>query len=137
MDGLSAFLQRHDVTIDLITIWLVVVAAAFTAIDLFRAAWELRGTEDQTDLGRDLKRQKVALGLVSFVNGFYWAFVLFAYYTDYVPGMWEKSAIRLVFAGGMVLGSVFVRLFIRSLRKERCRGTTGSIPLGTDRKEQM
>ena len=129
MDTLANWLQRHDLTIDLITIATVVVCAYIIAAGLFVAAWTLLGTHDQTAVGRTLKWQKFALAGAFFVNGIYWTVVLTAYFAGYIVGVWEKIALRLVFSGGMLVGAVFVFLFVRALRSQIGVTEYGSAPL--------
>lgn len=118
MTDIAAWLHRHDVTIDLITIWTVALSALVIAGGLAVAWWTLRGTHDQTAVGRTLKWQKIALAVAFFVNGLYWGVVLTAYYTGYIVGLWEKVALRLLFSGGMLIGAVCVFLFVKALRAE-------------------
>lgn len=118
MTGVSEWLQRHDLTIDLITIWTVVVSAVIIASGFAVAWWTLRGTHDQTAVGRALKWQKITLAFAFTVNAAYWGVVLAAYYTGYIVGLWEKAALRFLFSGGMLTGAVVVFWFVRTLRKE-------------------
>ena len=130
MDTLANWLQRHDLTIDLITIWTVVVSAVIIAAGLAVAWWTLRGTHDQTTVGRSLKWQKITLAFAFIVNAAYWGVVLVAYYTGYMVGLWEKVALRLLFSGGMLVGAVVVFWFVRTLRREIHREQSwGTAPL--------
>ena len=136
MTDIAAWLQRHDVTIDLITIWTVVLSALVIAGGLAVAWWTLRGTHDQTAVGRTLKWQKIALAVAFFVNGLYWGVVLTAYYTGYIVNLWEKVALRLLFSGGMLAGAVCVFLFVRALRREiDAEESWGTAPLAASHED--
>ena len=132
MDAINDWLQRHELAIDLAVIFIVVVSGYIIAAAMFTAAWTLRGTHDQTAVGRALKRQKVSLGVAFLANAVYWSVVLYAYYTGYIPSVAGKTLLRLIFAGGMLFGAVFASLFVRALRREIGRERYGVAPLAHD-----
>ena len=129
MDAANAFIERHQLTIDLTVVWIVILSCFVIAVGLFTAWWTLRGTYDQTAVGRALKRQKASLTVAFFSNGVYWSAVLAAHYTGHRMIPLLGIALRLLFAGGMVAAAVFVGLFVRALRREIGRERTGIAPL--------
>ena len=118
MDTISTWLQTHDRTIDLVSVWVVVISALLTSAGLFTAWWTLRVAKDQTRLGTTLKWQKASLAVAFAVNALYWGTVLFAYYTGTLVSLWGKVAIRFLFAGGAFCAAVFVLWFAVTLRRQ-------------------
>ena len=129
MDAANAWIERHQLIIDVTVVWIVIFSCFVIAVGLFTAWWTLRGTYDQTAVGRALKRQKASLTVSFLANGVYWSAVLAAFYTGHRLSPWLGLVLRLTFAGGMLAAAVFVGLFVRALRQEMGRERVGIAPL--------
>lgn len=122
MSDFTRWLKGHDVTIDLLTVWGVVVMGVLLALVNVVAWWWLRDTTDQTMVGVSLKRKKRAEAFKEMGWSLYWGMVLMAFYAAYQFGFWERLGIRALIVIAYVVAVINGVRFIYYLRQERKKG---------------
>lgn len=116
---IGQWLQRHDVTIDLITVWALAVGFCLFGIAKLFAWWTLQGQADQTMVGVTLKKQKLTEALIGFGMSTLYGMTLFAYYAAGPQfDFWDRLLLRLGLFMAMLLGSYYSVRFVYWLRKE-------------------
>ena len=122
IDTLSTFgewLQKHDVTIDLITVWGLSVGFALYGMVKVISWWVLRKQVDATMVGITLKRQKLAEAFLSFTMAILYAMTLIAYYAAEPRfGFWDRLLLRAGLFIAMILASFYGLRFVYWLRRE-------------------
>lgn len=130
LDSLGQWLQRHDLTIDLITVW--AMAIGFFIYGCVKAySWAtLRRTRDATQIGVALKRQKLAEAFIGFGMTTLYGMTLYEYYVEGPNfGFWDRTGLRVGLVVAMGICTFYGIRFLYWLRKEAKRGTHGTIPL--------
>ena len=117
-DAVAAWLTAHDRTIELTAVWLLVVAFAVYALVKLVSWVTLRDQVDQTDVGRALKVQKLSEALMGVGLATLYGLGLWAYYQEYVFGVWSKLIVRSLVVLGVVGASVFGVRFVIALWRE-------------------
>ena len=119
------WIVAHDLTIDLVTVWVLVGCfATMGAIDVL-SWWALRRTRDRTGIGPALKWKKLAVGIAELAMAGLYGLTLVAYYGHYEYGIWWRFGARLVVAAGLLLAGVAGVRFILALRSELNGGKAG------------
>ena len=137
LESISQWLQRHDLTLDLITIWVLALGFGFFGVAKVVSWLTLRETRDATMVGVTLKRQKIAEALVGFGLATLYGMTLFSYYfTDAGFGFWGRLLVRVGLVIVMALGTWYCVQFVYWLRRESKGNRTGQIPLARDGGEQ-
>jgi hypothetical protein len=127
MNDLARWLQGHDTTIDLLTVWALCLGFALFAVVKAVSWWSLRDTEDDTDVGRSLKRQKLGEALMGAGMATLYGMTLIDYYLAGTTfGFWDRVMLRSGIFVGMVLVSIFGVQFVAALRRERHKGGPSS-----------
>lgn len=133
LNDFGQWLQRNDVTIDLITVWALATGFALFGITKVLSWWTLRRQNDATMVGVTLKRQKMVEALIGFGMATLYGMTLFAYYmAEPVFNFWDRLLLRSGLFVVMVLGSVFCVQFVWALRRESGSGRQGQIPLAEE-----
>lgn len=120
-DSVTSWMVRHDLQIDLMTVWCLSVGFAVLATVEALTWWTLRGTHDRTRVGRELKWKKASTAVAAAGVSILYGLTLAVYYANVSLGYWDRLWIRAFVVAG-VLGACFhgVR-FVRALRTERGR----------------
>lgn len=133
LESISLWLQRHDLTLDLITVWVLALGFGFFGVAKVVSWWTLRKTRDATMVGVTLKRQKMAEALIGFGLATLYGMTLFSYYfTGTGFGFWERLLVRAGLVVVMVFGTWYCMRFVYHLRREARGNRTGQIPLARD-----
>lgn len=115
----EAWIDRHDLTIDLITVWCLAVGFAVLALVEFVTWLSMRGALDQTRVGQRLRPKKLGYALICVAMSTLYSLTLYAYYREHHFGVWSVFALRVLIIVGIVTASVFGVRFIAALRDER------------------
>lgn len=119
-DRWGQWLLAHERQTDLATIWVVVIGAAILAGVKVVSYLTIRTQRDRTDVGRALKRQKLAEAVAWGALSLIYSAVLWIAYDASTPfGVWERMGLRVLLALGIIVAVVFGVVFIRALRAER------------------
>lgn len=116
--ALLTWLQIHDLTLDLITVWALALGFGVLATVNVVSWWTLRNQHDRTPVGKSLKQKKAAEAVICAVMAILYGLTLYAYYDGYLFGFWERFWLRLIVIAGIVCASVFGIRFVRALRAE-------------------
>lgn len=128
--SITAWLQRHDLTLDLITVWALALGFGLFGLVKLMSWWTLRKQADQTMVGVSLKKQKLGEMFLGFGMATLYSMTLFAYYIYGTPfGFWERLAVRAGLVVAVVFASYHGVLFGYHLWRESRGGRTGPIPL--------
>ena len=115
----EAWIDRHDLTVDLITVWCLAVGFAVLALVEFATWLSMRGALDQTRVGQRLRPKKLGYALIAVAMSTLYSMTLYAYYQHHQFGVWSVFALRVLIIVGIVTASVFGVRFITALRDER------------------
>ncbi len=122
LPDLTDFLRRHDLTIDLFTIWTMCVGLYVYALVKI-ASWSvLRGQQDQTMVGVILKWQKMAEAALGLSMGTLYGMTLMTHYFGVTYEIWARSLVRLSVSLAIILGGIYGLQFIYYLLQEIRRG---------------
>lgn len=119
--GVESWLIAYDLEANLATFWML--GLCFTVLGGVKVVswWTIKDQRDRSGLGFPLKRQNLSEAVASFAMAFlYWA-LLYAHYTGYEFGVWERLLARFIAAVGMAGAVIWGLRFIYALRKERGR----------------
>ena len=122
LPDLTAFLRRHDLTIDLFTIWTMCLGFYIYALVKFISWSALRGQQDQTMVGATLKRQKLAETALGLSMGTLYGMTLMTRYGVISYEIWVRSTVRFGVALVIILGGIYGLQFIYYLLQEIRRG---------------
>ena len=114
----ESWLTAHDLTIDLLTVWILVVGFYTLASVNLITVWTLRHQHDETEVGKAIKGKKAAEAGMCAGMGTLYALSLYAYYAEYAFGPIARFGIRVVVAAGITIAAVFGVRFIRALAGE-------------------
>lgn len=117
-DAIERWITAHDLTLDLVTVWCLAIGFGVLALVKIVSVAALRGSHDQTDVGRSLKVQKAAEAVACVAMATLYGLTLYGYYDGYQFGVWERFGVRLIVAGGVLIASVFGVRFVLALRRE-------------------
>ena len=130
MTDLNAWLQRHDLTIDLITVWSFCLGFAVFGVVKATSWWTLRRQKDQTMVGVSLKRQKLGEALIGAGMSTLYGMTLYAYYVDGTRfSFWSRLGIRSALIVTILLVTWFGVQFVYYLRRASTSKQHGTIPL--------
>ena len=115
MHNIASWLHAHDTDLDLATVWLLSAGLAVLALVKLRSWWVLRTTDDRTDVGRELKRQKATESFVFFALALLYGLTLDAYYQHEHFGFWFRFGLRVVLIAAIVAAVIFGLRFIAAL----------------------
>jgi hypothetical protein len=116
--SVESWVIKHDMTIDLTTIWALSVGFALLCIVNIITWWSLKRQHDQTGVGRSLRGKKLSEAILDLSVSTLYSATLFAFYMGHQFTPLDRLIVRLLLIIG-ILGAVFhgVR-FINALRKE-------------------
>lgn len=122
LPDLTDFLRRHDLTIDLFTVWTLCLGFYIYALVKFVSWSVLRSQHDQTMVGATLKRQKLAETALGLSMGTLYGMTLMTYYCAISYEIWVRSAVRFGIALVIILGGIYGLQFTYYLLQETRRG---------------
>lgn len=122
LPDLTNFLRRHDLTIDLFTVWTLCLGFYIYALVKFVSWSVLRSQQDQTMVGVSLKRQKVAEAIMGGAMGTLYGMTLLTYYCGISYEIWVRSVVRFGVVLAVILGGIYGLEFIYHLLQETRRG---------------
>ena len=121
LDACGDWLARHEEKADLWTVWVLVIG--FVVLALVKiVTWHIIAKQhDRTDVGRSLKRQKLAEFVMHTCLAMLYGASLVIYYSEggVVLGVWQLMVIRLLLIGGMTVAAYAGLRFVRALQHER------------------
>lgn len=119
-DAFGDWLAANETQADLYTVWVLVIGFGILAAVKAVTWWTVRCQHDRTDVGRSLKRQKIAEAVMFACLTALYGASLIIYYSDggVVLGVWQRMGIRLILVGGIIMASLAGIRFIRALRAE-------------------
>lgn len=127
------WLQQHDVTVDLITVWALTLGFLLFAVTKAVSWWTLRSATDATMIGVTLKRQKLVESIIGLGMSTLYGMTLISYYMQSpVFGFWDRLLLRGGLFLAMVLGSVYSVQFVYHLRRASRSDAEGAIPLANE-----
>lgn len=113
------WLQQHDLTIDLVTVWGLALGFALLGVVKGVSWWALRSQDDATMVGITLKRQKMAESLLLFGMATLYGMTLYSYYMSGPQfGFWDRLALRTGLFGAILLAAFYGVQFVYWLRRE-------------------
>lgn len=115
----EAWVDRHDLTIDLITVWSLAVGFAVLAVVELATWLSLRGSLDQTRVGQRLRPKKLGYALICAAMSMLYGLSLYAYYREHQFGVWSVFGLRVLIVVGIITAAAFGIRFILALRDER------------------
>lgn len=124
VDAAANWLKAHDQSLDLWTIWLVCGGVVVWTSVKLGSRLALRGTDDETGVGVELKRQKVAEVLMGTALATLYGLTLWAYYDDMLFDFWPRVGLRVFLVIGVWAAAVFGVRFIAALVREHRRDAT-------------
>ena len=122
MNAVWEFLNRHDVTLDLIVVWALCLGAFTMGTAKMIAWWTIRSTRDATRIGVSLKKQKLSEGVLWYALSLLYAMTLTAFYNAQRIGPPERTALRVVLMVAIVVSIFYLARFIYYLRRDRLQG---------------
>lgn len=114
-NDVNDWLQRHDLQLDLITVWCITVGLTVWTLVKAYSWWVLWHTRDRTDVGRTMRPQKAAEAVMGLSLATLYGLTLLAYYLHWSPEFWTRLALRLFLIAGAVAASVAGLRFARAL----------------------
>lgn len=117
----TAWMVRHDLQVDLATVWCLAVGFAVLSLVEGVSWWTIRGTHDSTDVGRELKWKKASSAVVCLAMSVLYSLTLYGYYQSHAFGYWERLWVRAFVVAGLVGACFHGTRFVVSLRRERGR----------------
>jgi len=114
----EAWLLTNDLEMELSAVWVLAIGfAVWSAVKI--VSWRtLRHQHDRTDVGRNLKWQKLGEAIATAAMSMLYSLTLYAYYTEHQWGVWERLVVRSIVACGIVAAAVYGLRFARALRRE-------------------
>lgn len=103
----NVFLTRHNLTIELNATKALVVGAAVYGAANFALWLILRGQQDQSDIGRTLKRLKLGQAVMGEGIALLFSASLLAYYEIHRFDPLQEFALIVFIVGGMLVASAF------------------------------
>lgn len=125
LNDLETWLQQHDVTIDLITVWTLVICFALWGLSKARIRWTLRDTDDEEMIGVTLKHQKGMEALVGVAMATLYGLTLIGFYFMVDVGFLPRLILRagiVLFLIGATFFSLRLDYYVQMDRKKGGRG---------------
>ena len=117
----EAWMMRHDLTLDLITVWSISAGLHVWALVKAYSWWVIWHTRDRTAIGRTMRPQKAAEAVMGLSLALLYDLTLFAYYTGWIPTFWQRLALRLLLIVAVIGASAWGLRFAAALRATRHR----------------
>lgn len=118
LSHLNAFLARHDVTIDLLTVWVLTVGFYLYAVVKIVSWGVLSSQSDVTMVGVSIKHQKLAEAGLGLAMGTLYAMTLYAYYAGHTYDAWERVLLRGMVMAALLIGGIYGLRFAYYLLRE-------------------
>jgi hypothetical protein len=125
MEGSSSLLGQaedwittHDLTIDLVTVWALVIGFATLSIVDFATWASMLGQYDETQLGSRLRPKKLGNAIICLAMSMLYGMSLFAYYREHQFDIWTIFLLRIFLIVGIITASLFGARFFLAFRRE-------------------
>lgn len=119
---IEAWLMRHDLALDLITVWCIATGLAVWSLVKAYSWWVIWHTRDRTIIGATMKPQKSSEAVMGFSLALLYSLTLAAYYLGWVPTFWQRLALRVLLIVAVVGASAWGLRFAAALRSTRNGG---------------
>jgi Trk-type K+ transport system membrane component len=114
----EAWITRHDLTIDLVTVWTLAVGFAALALVELVTWLTMVGARDETTLGKRLRPKKLGSAFICTGMSTLYSLTLYAYYREHQFDVWSVFALRILIIAGIVTAVTFGVRFVTALRRE-------------------
>jgi hypothetical protein len=114
----ESWVNRHDLTVDLVTVWSLVIGFAILSIVELATWFTMIGQQDVTTIGVRLRHKKLGYSLICFAMSMLYGLTLYSYYNQHQFQPMTVFGLRLLLVVGIITASFFGSRFLISFRKE-------------------
>jgi hypothetical protein len=114
----ESWVNRHDLTLDLVTVWSLVIGFAILSVVEFATWVTMVGQQDITTIGARLRHKKLGYSLICFAMCMLYSLSLYAYYQQHQFQPMTVFGLRLLIIVGIVTAAFFGSRFLIAFRRE-------------------
>lgn len=115
---LPDWVAANEQDIELGAVWMTLITTIILGITGITLFLGLLGSYDGTGFGRAMKGFTLLIGVYGLSRSILWGTSLYIYYTGDMPGVYERTALRVFIAATSLVLSVVLIWVIREYHKE-------------------